>query len=258
VGQPVTLTVTVTAASGTPTGTVSFFAGATLLGTAPLNGSGVITISGFFTVAGSFPIAASYSGDLNFLASTSPVLNQTVNVAGFAPVTTTPSVTAGQSGQINLTLFAASGSNLTFTLSCLGAPVKFTCAFTPNPITPGPFPNGTAVQLVYSTSSSILPAYPSNRNPWPWGTLATLVVFELFVWACMFKFQYLARRRLAFSSALVVLAIAVVLIGCGSSGSSTTTSANTYTGTPKGTATFTVTGTAGTTTISTPVTVTVQ
>jgi len=65
---------------GTPTGTVTFFDGATQIGNpVTLNGSAVasITVSNF-TVA-DHPITVVYSGDGNFLTSTSNVLTQTVN-----------------------------------------------------------------------------------------------------------------------------------------------------------------------------------
>jgi hypothetical protein len=78
VGQAVTFTATVTAASGTPTGTVQFFDDATPLGTVPLGPGGQAQLTTSSLTAGSHPITAAYSGDGNFLGSTSPALTQQV------------------------------------------------------------------------------------------------------------------------------------------------------------------------------------
>ncbi|WP_084770530.1 ice-binding family protein [Streptomyces sp. MOE7] len=77
-GQPKVLTATVTAASGTPTGTVTFFDGATPLGSAPLNGSGVATLTVSTLSPGSHSLLAVYGGSANFTSSISPVDVQTV------------------------------------------------------------------------------------------------------------------------------------------------------------------------------------
>jgi hypothetical protein len=82
-GQTKTLTATVNAvppASGTPTGTVSFFDGATLLGTASLAG-GVSTLTTSALSVGSHALTAVFSGDSNFTGSASPVDTQTVTQA---------------------------------------------------------------------------------------------------------------------------------------------------------------------------------
>jgi len=82
-GQSVTFTAAVAPAfGGTPTGTVTFFDGSTSLGNATLSG-GVATLTTASTslLAGSHSISAKYSGDSNFLASTSSTLAQIVNPA---------------------------------------------------------------------------------------------------------------------------------------------------------------------------------
>jgi len=82
-GQSVTFTAIVSAASpgsGTPTGTVNFMDGSTTLNTATLNGSGKATFKTSALLAGSQSITVVYSGDTNFVTSTSPILSQTVNL----------------------------------------------------------------------------------------------------------------------------------------------------------------------------------
>jgi hypothetical protein len=81
-GQAVTFTATVKPASGTgtPTGTVTFNDGATVLGTGALSsGTATFTTSGL--AGGMHSISAVYGGDANFTSGTSPVVTQTVNQA---------------------------------------------------------------------------------------------------------------------------------------------------------------------------------
>ncbi|MCU1349566.1 MAG: hypothetical protein JWO56_2596, partial [Acidobacteria bacterium] len=61
-GQPVTFTAFVSG-SGTPTGTVTFRDGTTVLGTSPLNASAVATLTTSSLANGSHPITAFYNGD---------------------------------------------------------------------------------------------------------------------------------------------------------------------------------------------------
>src|SRR5262249_9528668 len=74
------LTVTVTSANGvTPSGTVYFYAGTVLLGTATLGGSGgtataTLTVNGSQLTVGTVAISAQYSGDSAF-ASSAAALN---------------------------------------------------------------------------------------------------------------------------------------------------------------------------------------
>ncbi|KUN75600.1 hypothetical protein AQJ66_35610 [Streptomyces bungoensis] len=79
-GQSVVLTATVASVApgtGTPTGTVSFFDGATLLGTASLSG-GVASLTTSSLSGGSHTLTATYGGSVNYNGSTSPVVTQTV------------------------------------------------------------------------------------------------------------------------------------------------------------------------------------
>jgi hypothetical protein len=80
-GQAVTFTATVNVVApgaGTPTGSVSFYDGATLLGTATLSGNQAQWTTSALVV-GSHSITASYSGDGNFNGSTSSAFSQQVN-----------------------------------------------------------------------------------------------------------------------------------------------------------------------------------
>ena len=110
-GQAVTFTATVAAAapgSGTPTGTVTFYDGSTVLDTERLSG-GSASLTTSALAVGSSSITASYGGDANFTTSSSTPLTQTVNQDGSATVVTGvpyPSV-IGQAVTFTATVTAA-------------------------------------------------------------------------------------------------------------------------------------------------------
>ncbi len=92
-GQTVTFTATVTSQGflGTPTGTVTFLDGTTILGSSSLNSSGVAIFSISSLAVGTHSITATYNGDSNFTSSTSPVLSQVVQgaIAQLSPASLT-------------------------------------------------------------------------------------------------------------------------------------------------------------------------
>jgi len=256
VGQSVTFTATVTGTVGTPTGSVTFYQGATPLGASSLNASGVATYTTNALAIGSQSITATYGGDQSYVASTAGGVAQAVNIAGFGPVSNAPPVTAGQNAIINLTIYAASGSGLNFTLGCMGTPAKSSCLFSQNPVAASAPPTGTTIQMTFMTSSSELPGSSPNRNPRPWILPGISVLMAALFAAGMTRLRHVPQRRLAFGLCWVVLVAAMALVGCAGGGSSS--SASPYTGTPKGPTTFTATGISGNTTISTPVSLTIQ
>ncbi|MGE5644792.1 MAG: DUF4082 domain-containing protein [Acidobacteriota bacterium] len=111
-GQAVTFTAVVTAASGTPTGSVQFRDGGSVLGTVALSGGrasfGTTTLS-----AGSHTITAVYSGDSTYTGSTSNALAQTVNSTSARATTTALSASAtsvAAGGAVTLTATVSSSS----------------------------------------------------------------------------------------------------------------------------------------------------
>jgi hypothetical protein len=77
--QPVSLTAAVTSAGGTPTGTVTFQEGSTVLGAGTLDLTGHATLTLSSLAVGAHSITANYAGDAKFSGSTSASLSQTVN-----------------------------------------------------------------------------------------------------------------------------------------------------------------------------------
>lgn len=104
-GQQVTFSATVSVVSpgtGTPSGNVTFFDGANVIGTGVLNGSGVATFSTSILSVGSHSITAAYEGATNYSGSSSPVLTQVVNQA---------STTTSLNSSLNPSIF---GQQVTF------------------------------------------------------------------------------------------------------------------------------------------------
>jgi sugar lactone lactonase YvrE len=91
-GSPVTFTATVTGSSGgpVPTGTVTFYNGATPLSGAISLSNAVATYSTASLVAGTYAVSASYSGDGNYSGSSSNLINESIVAApGTAQLGTT-------------------------------------------------------------------------------------------------------------------------------------------------------------------------
>ena len=98
VGGSTTLTATVTGAS--PTGTVTFFDGATSLGSSALSaGSATLAVSSL--TVGSHSLTAAYGGDGNNATSTSAAVSQTVNPVA-VPTITSPTSGSASSFAVNV------------------------------------------------------------------------------------------------------------------------------------------------------------
>ncbi|HVG20250.1 MAG TPA: Ig-like domain repeat protein [Blastocatellia bacterium] len=153
-GQAVTFTATVISGSGTPTGSVSFFDGATLLGSQPLGG-GSASLTTAALAAGNHSITAVYAQGANFLGSTSAALTHTVNKAS-----TATSVQAAVSGKNVI---------LTATVSAIapgaGVPVGGVEFFN-GPVSLGvaPLSGGTATLSVPKRAYLITAVYNETAN----------------------------------------------------------------------------------------------
>ena len=116
----VTLTNTITLVNGVaPTGLVSFYNGATLIGTATPNASGVATLTTSALPVGSDPITAVLASDSNYAQVTSNLQTETVGKAAGADVLTTsnPTPTFGQSVTLTDTIPVMNGVAPTGTVS---------------------------------------------------------------------------------------------------------------------------------------------
>ena len=131
IGKPVSMRATVTPTlSGTLTGTVKFWNGATSLGAAALSG-GVASLVTNALPMGSLTLHASYQGTTNFLASTSVLFDQTVNGVPIAKLSATslsfPSTAVGNASTVPVTVTNTGTANLTATAIGIGGtnPTEF-------------------------------------------------------------------------------------------------------------------------------------
>ncbi|WZO98058.1 right-handed parallel beta-helix repeat-containing protein [Isosphaeraceae bacterium EP7] len=123
VGQAVTFTATVTG-QGSPTGTVAFMEGETILGYGEISPDGVATFTTSSLARGPHSIMAVFQGSGFFAVSSSPIINQSVfgqtatnlvaspgTVAGNQPVTLSATVTTS-TGSVSGTVLFYDGSTL--------------------------------------------------------------------------------------------------------------------------------------------------
>ncbi len=159
-----------------PSGTVTFFNGATQIGgpvsvTATQDSNGFAaaqaTVTTSLNATGS--ITAKYSGDANYVASTSAAITVTVTTPDFnisATTTAVMPISPGNSATYTVTITPLNGFTGTVTPTCAtSSPTLVTCgAFTPSTLTP---PNDSAVVVVTATSSALLPGPPARWPSWP-------------------------------------------------------------------------------------------
>ena len=123
-GDVSTLDVSVSSATGTPTGSVRILDGSSALGSVVLDASGHATLSTSKLSVGTHLLSAAYDGDVNYKASASAATNLTVHLA--QPLLTLSSASstleAGATAQITATL-VSSGVSPTGTLSLLDGKV---------------------------------------------------------------------------------------------------------------------------------------
>lgn len=103
-GSSVTFTATVTPTpTGSPLGSVSFYDGATLLGTGSLNSSGIATYTTSSLAVATYSVTAVYGGNTSFLTSTSSPTSVTVNTATTTTALASSSTTISSGASVTLT-----------------------------------------------------------------------------------------------------------------------------------------------------------
>jgi len=198
-----------------PTGTVTFMTGTTVIGTEPLNGSGQATIN-IELQATSEPVTATYNADTVYASSTSAVTAITGGgVSQFSIVVTPASMTMQSSQHSVATVTLTSVSNFTDTmqLGCLGLPIDATCTFSADQVVLAA--NGTmAGKLTVDTGNPLgAGALAKNEISTHRGVLLAFLPTSLLI--CMVFFR--SRRRSLPLLLLLVCAIAATLgaTGCG-------------------------------------------
>ena len=211
-------TSTTAATSGVPTGTVSLHDGSTTIATLPVDGSGAASFNVSSLTAGSHSITASYSGDLNYLDSSSSAASETIFATpDFQIGTSNPSaaVSAGQSAKIPLNFVAADFPG-PVTFSCSGLPSLASCSFSPSslPLGTGNFSAMLTITTTAATIAALQPAQPGG-NPGIYSGCLVLGFVGLLI--CLeSKRKWPAARAIQF--AVLTLGLAFVC-GCGGGGS---------------------------------------
>jgi sugar lactone lactonase YvrE len=255
----VTFTATVSATSGTPTGTVNFTDGATQLGSGAVSAGGAL-YSTASLAAGSHTITAVYNGDTNYPAATSSSLAQTVIDYAVNAAVSARTVLPGASATYAIGIVPTAGTSLpaTATLIVTGLPAGATAALASTPwtqltSTSWQLPAGTTLNQVSLTiqapaqiASAAAQGSPASKMPSVlWGILLLPFAGKL----------RRAGKRMGRTISLLLLLTAGAagiagLAGCGTN--------NGFFGQPQKAYNVTVTVTAGSLSHSTHLTLTVQ
>ena len=251
-GTLLTLKATVASSSGAPTGAVNFYDGATLLNSTPVALSGgVATLTPAALPLGSQSLTAAYSGDTNFLISSSSAVAEDVITPDFSIASSPPAQAVLPANSVNYTI-TLTPLNPTFvypvTLSASGLPSGVTASFNPSSIAAGGGASSTVLTLSASAQARL---EMNHRFPGRMVAPAALALLML-----PLAFNRRARgtsRKLSRSGrallALLLMAGLSVLAGCGGGG---------FFNHPTQSYTVTVTAANGINTHSTNVTLTVQ
>jgi len=220
-----------------PTGSVSFAAGTTSLGTATLT-NGVATLQTSFGAAGSYATTATYQGDQNNAASTSSAVTIVIAAPDFT-VTATPTsgtVPAGQTASFTFTVTPVAGYTGTVKFSCGTLPAQAACSFAPASATPSGGAPATST-LTVTTAAATVALNPNRRSapslpPWiPAGGLA--VAGAMGIAFAPRKIKRWNRQLRLLNWGLLLASISLSVLGCGGGNSTppspATTPAGSYT-----------------------------
>jgi hypothetical protein len=239
-GEPVTLTVTVPPGA---TGTVNFYDGTKLIGTATIIGNTATLIISTLP-AGTHAITAVYSGDANFASVTSAVFSQEIlSTADFSVALSTGSqlIPPGASAGYTIVVSSVNGTFTNpVTMSATNLPSGATFTFTPATVTPGAAGASTAFTVSVPRQSNVVASRSRRLGPAAFALL-------LLPFACVKRYRRRPQRLLLWM--LMGFASLGAVSGCGEGG---------YFSQPQQTYTITVTGTSGDLVRSTTVTLTVQ
>jgi len=260
----ITLTATVTGVS-TPTGTVSFLDGTTLLGSGTLSG-GVATLTTSTLAVGLHSITAVYSGDTNFVAVTSSALTESVEDFSLSSSVTSVTALPGATAVVTFTVSPVNATTLlaTVTLSVSGLPTGATYSFSPAMVAAGS--GTTTVTLTVQIPQTLARTQPaggmgrsidsSMARSTDHSTRRKLAAFALALWLLPFagRMRRAGKKLGRLMSVLLWIGAGITatmgLSGCGFASTPYVPPPQSYT--------VTVTGTSGALSHSGTVTLTVQ
>lgn len=229
-GVPLTLTANaVSTTAGTPTGSVVFKDGATIL----MSAANPATYTTSVLAPGVHSITTLYGGDRNFIASASaPLLISVISGAGSAPDfslissgATSQTIPSGGTANFNFTMqIEGAALSSPITLAASGLPAFATASFNPAYLPPGTTPSSFTLTINMPQTSAL-----QNVSKAP---LLALLLFP-------FAGMTFRKRGRCSVMAMMLAGVLVLCSGCGSRVNTGGASAN-----PPKTYTITVTGTA--------------
>ena len=235
-GQQVTLISIVKGnGSATPTGTVTWTAGSTTLGSAPVASTGLATLT-VTPPQGVLATVANYSGDALYAPSVSAPTTITVGPTIEFTINVTPgsiSMASGNHGNLNISIVSATTFTDTLALGCAGLPMDATCTFSTNQI---PLANGVvkSLSVEVDTGTPLGAGAPVSLNSAPasnvyYGALPAGALLALLLGLNRRRFRLL-NSRLTLFALLVLLGVGVsALSGCGTNLTTNHTPAGSYT-----------------------------
>jgi len=215
---------------GMPTGPVSFYDGATLLGSGTLNTAGVASYSTNALAQGSHSISAVYVGDNNFTGSTASTVTLLDTAASdftfVASGSTSQTVTSGSAASYQSEITPVSGSfSAQVIFSASGLPTGSTVTFVPAMIAAG---GGASAVLV--TIQTAAAAAGNNRQLTHHINSSMLSVLLLPLLTIGRRLRKRSLRRGLVLVVLTVISAGIAsLTGCGNASVSRTGAASSYT-----------------------------
>jgi hypothetical protein len=226
----VSLVATVIGSSGpTPTGTVTFTNGSTVIGAATLNSSGVATLYPNLGT-GSYSIVAAYGGDVLHSPSTSLPATVSGTPTSFNISVNPPTVTmaTSQNATVTITFTSISGFSDSLGLGCASLPAAVNCHFSSPSVKLAAGGTQTATLTIdtnnpLSGGSSAMNSNTAGRRTYMAGlsllALPFTVLFGVIVW------RFRKRHSPVFTAALVLLLAGAAMLVNGCSGFSQVTAA---------------------------------
>jgi hypothetical protein len=233
VSNPVAFTATISSLGITPTGTVTFYDGTTLLGSGAVSaGSATVTTSAL--ILGTHSITAVYSGDSSYLAAASGALAETIEdftiaLSGDSAITGTATVSLGGVASYPLVITPVGGATLpgTVSLNVAGLPAGLAGVFTPATVAANSGTTNVTLKVGPPGKAAVQPAH----RPFPGSSLP--VALGLFVLPAFFGLPFAGRLRKSachwYALAAIGLAGAVLATGLAGCGFNATPQASTLT-----------------------------
>jgi sugar lactone lactonase YvrE len=216
-GLPVTLSVqSSSTTSGVPTGSITLSDGSTTLCVVPLSVGGAATFATTSLALGAHNLSASYSGDANFLPSSSATANLAVGPASDFTLTatgaTSQSIPKGSSATYSFSvamLGAAMASPIA--LAVQGVPLGATSSINPSYIPPGGAVTSFTLTIQTPLAALGQPSRPFTPQSASSGIQAALAILLL----PLVAFARRRRNILGFMAVASCILLATLATGCG-------------------------------------------